>query len=102
MHLVQFFLPLRDNARQAFARSAFSRVRRELTERFGGVTTYLRSPAEGLWEDGDGEVCRDDVVLFEIMDPALDEAWWRGYRRGLEQAFGQEAVLLRVTAVRTL
>ena len=102
MHLVQFFLPLKDNAGRAFARGAFPRVRRELTERFGGVTTYLRSPAQGLWEDEEGELSRDDVVLFEVMDPAMDEAWWRGYRQGLELAFGQEAVLLRATEVRLL
>ena len=102
MHVVQFFLPLADNAGQRFGREAFSGVRRELTERFGGVTTYLRSPAQGLWEDADGDLCHDEVVLFEVMDPELDPEWWRAYRLALQEDFRQEAVLLRATEVRLL
>jgi hypothetical protein len=102
MHVVQFFLPLKDNAGQPFAREAFSGVRRELTERFGGVTAYLRSPAQGLWEDEDGDLCRDEVVLFEVMDPALDVDWWRAYRTRLQHRFAQDAVLLRATESRVL
>jgi hypothetical protein len=102
MHLVQFFLPLRDNAGQPFPREHFSGVRRELTERFGGVTAYLRAPAQGLWEDEEGDLCRDEVLLFEVMDPALDAAWWRGYRNRLEQRFSQDTVLLRATESRQL
>jgi hypothetical protein len=102
MHVVQFFLPMKDNAGRPFAREAFSGVRRELAERFGGVTAYQRSPAQGVWEDEDGGLCREEVVLFEVMDPALDAAWWRGYRRRLEQRFAQDDVLVRATAVRQL
>lgn len=45
MYLVQLLLPLRDNEKQAFPRAEFDRVRNELTERFGGATAFLRSPA---------------------------------------------------------
>ena len=102
MHLVQFFLPLRDNHGQAFAGALFSDVRRELAERFGGVTTYLRAPAQGLWEDADGDLCRDEVVLFEVMADDLDADWWRDYRTGLQRRFAQEEVLVRATATRLL
>jgi hypothetical protein len=102
MHLVQFFLPLRDNHGQPFARLLFSEVRRELAERFGGVTTYLRAPAQGLWEDADGDLCRDEVVLFEVMADVLDAAWWRAYRAQLERRFAQDEVLVRATATRLL
>ena len=102
MHLVQFFLPLRDNHGQPFAKALFSEVRRELAERFGGVTSYLRAPAQGLWEDGDGDLCRDEVVLFEVMAPQLEAAWWRQYRASLERRFAQEAVLVRATPTRML
>lgn len=102
MHLVQFFLPLRDNQGEPFARSLFSEVRCELAGRFGGVTTYLRAPAQGLWEDQEGDLCRDEVVLFEVMAPELEAGWWRDYRAGLERRFGQDEVLVRATATRVL
>jgi hypothetical protein len=102
MHLVQFFLPLRDNAGEAFSKALFSEVRRELTERFGGVTTYLRAPAQGLWEDADGDLCRDEVVLFEVMAARLETAWWSHYRSTLERRFSQEAVLVRAIAARSI
>lgn len=101
-HLVQFFLPLRDNAGAAFPKSEFTRVRAELTDRFGGVTAYLRSPALGAWEDEDGDVQRDEVVLFEVVADTLDRDWWRAYRETLCRRFRQEEVLVRASPVALL
>ncbi|HEU0078509.1 MAG TPA: hypothetical protein VFQ76_12705 [Longimicrobiaceae bacterium] len=95
MHLVQILLPLRDDRGRAFGRDAFARVREELTERFGGVTAYLRSPAEGAWREPGGEVDRDDVVILEVMADELDRAWWAEYRTGLEERFRQDEVVVR-------
>ncbi|MEN1970825.1 hypothetical protein WCE34_00545 [Luteimonas sp. MJ204] len=102
MHLVQLFLPLHDGGGERFARALFDAVRAELTERFGGVTAFSRAPATGLWEDDDGEVQRDDVVLFEVMADHVDHAWWRHYRESLERRFRQDEVLVRATPVERL
>ena len=102
MHLVQLFLPLRDNGGAAFDRALFDEVRATLAERFGGSTAFVRSPASGLWEDDDGELERDDVVLLEVMADTLDRAWWHDYRRTLEQRFRQEAILVRALPAETL
>ena len=99
MHLIQLFLPLYDNDGQAFAKPLFDTVRGELTERFGGVTAFVRSPAVGAWEDDSGDVQRDDVVLFEVMADHVDHGWWAAYRAQLEHRFQQDEVLVR--AVRT-
>jgi hypothetical protein len=95
MHLVQFLLPLCDGDDRPFGRDAFERVRRELTERFGGVTMYLRSPAAGAWKEDGGRVERDEVVIVEVMDDSLDRAWWGGYRKELEGRFRQDEILVR-------
>src|SRR5690349_12249496 len=95
MHLVQLFLPLSDNAGAPFPGSLFGAVRTELTDAFGGVTAYQRSPATGMWEDDD-TVCRDQLVLFEVMVEALDRDWWRRYAGELAQRFRQDEVLVRV------
>lgn len=51
MHLVQILLPLFDNEGDALPAEHFDTVSRDLTERFGGVTAYTRSPDEGRWKD---------------------------------------------------
>ncbi|HLM46334.1 MAG TPA: hypothetical protein VK458_20855 [Myxococcaceae bacterium] len=103
MHIVQFLLPLRDNARQPFPRADFDKVRTELTDRFGGVTAFLQSPALGIWKDEEeGETMRDELVLYEVMVESLDRAWWSGYRSELERRFRQERVVVRALGAEML
>ncbi len=102
MRLIQFLLPLTDDKGQPFDQAAFARVTQELTERFGGVTAYLRAPAEGAWKDEAGAVSRDQVVIYEVMVETLDRAWWREYKARLEQTFRQEQILVRATEVEQL
>jgi hypothetical protein len=102
MHLVQFLLPLYDDDGRAFGRAPFDGVRAELTERFGGVTLYLRSPASGAWKDDGGEVERDEIVMVEVMDHSLDREWWAGYRLELEERFRQDEVVVRALAAQRL
>jgi hypothetical protein len=95
MFLVQLLLPLRDNDGHPFPRQAFAEVRRELTDRYGGVTAYLRSPATGVWKDEQGDVARDEVVMVEVVVDSLERAWWEAYRRQLEERFRQRELLIR-------
>lgn len=102
MHLVQLFLPLRDNRGRAFDKALFGEVRAALAERFGGSTAFVRAPAAGLWEDGEGDLQRDDVVLVEVLVESLDHAWWRDYRHALQQRFRQDTVLVRALPAESL
>jgi hypothetical protein len=99
MKLLQILLPLYDNGGDVYPKSMFDRIRSELTDAFGGVTAFLRSPAVGLWEDESGEVQRDNVVLFEIMTDDLDRNWWQRYRHDLQNRFAQQSILVRATDV---
>ena len=94
MHLVQILLPLYDNHQQPFPRADFDTVRAELTENFGGVTAFVRSPAEGLWKEDQNKVSRDDVVMFEVMVESVDHQWWSDYRERLRQRFKQDELLI--------
>jgi hypothetical protein len=100
--LVQILLPLRDNEGKAFGDDTFGPTRRELLDRFGGVTAYQRAPAQGLWKTEDGEVARDEVVIFEVMADDVDRDWWRRYRDTLERRFRQDVVLIRAIPHETL
>ncbi len=102
MYIVQFLLPLRDNARRPFVRADFERVHAELTERFGGATAFLQAPASGAWKEEEGATVRDEMVLFEVMVQALDRKWWGGYREDLERRFRQERIVMRALGAETL
>lgn len=102
MHLVQVLLPIADNEGHSFQRSAYDRVRFELAERYGGVTAYLRAPAEGLWKESPGRVSCDDVVIYEVMADRLDRAWWSMYRQTLEERFRQEEIVVRASVIERL
>lgn len=99
MHVIEIFLPLCDNGGRRFGPEAYARVREELVERFGGLTAFSRSPAQGLWEPEEGERSRDEIVIFEVLAPELDRSWWRDYRATLERRFAQDEILIRSTAV---
>lgn len=102
MFLVQMLLPLYDNAGRRVPSEHFLRLREELTERFGGVTAFVRSPAQGTWKENGGEVDRDEVVMCEVMVDPLDRTWWQAYRRTLEERFGQQELMLRAVPVERL
>jgi hypothetical protein len=102
VHLVQLLLPLYDNVGQQMPHQYFAAVREELTERFGGLTAYVRSPAEGTWKEAGGAVDRDDVIMCEVMVEELDREWWSSYRRRLESRFRQRELLMRAFPVERL
>jgi len=101
MYLVQLLLPLYDSGGRPVAHERFAQVRDELTERYGGVTAYLRSPAQGTWKVGEA-VDRDEVVMCEVMVQELDRAWWSTYRKVLEERFDQQELVVRASALERL
>jgi hypothetical protein len=99
--LVQLLLPA-NGAAGAEGVSPLAETRRELTERFKGLTAYTRSPAKGWWTAPDGQVEQDDVVMVEVVTEAFDRAWWRSYTDTLAKRFGQESIHLRAVSVELL
>jgi len=102
MHLIQILLPLYDNEGEPFPQDEFLRVRDALSERFGGITTYMRSPARGLWKETRDTTVHDDIVIYEVMTEALDRDWWKKYREQLTANFRQALLIVRVSEVQLL
>ena len=100
--LYSILLPLYDNAGKKFSQKEFIAVRDELTDHFGGITTYVRSPARGLWKETRDSTVQDDIVIYEIMSDTLDRPWWQKYREELCRAFRQEVLVVRVSEVQLL
>jgi hypothetical protein len=102
MHVVEIFLPLKTNDGSDQPRALFAQLRQELVERFGGLTAFSRAPAEGLWEDEEGHVDRDQIIIFEVVADELDRGWWESLRARLEQEFAQDEILIRASPAERL
>ena len=101
MHLVELLLPLHDNSGQPFGDEKYAEVRRHLTERFGGLTAFTRSPAQGTTTEG-GRPVHDEIVVFEVMTQPLDVSWWASYRLHLERVFRQDEIVIRASLITLL
>src|SRR5690349_14806083 len=103
MHLVQLLLPLYAHDGGKLPGALFDTIRAELVERFGGLTAYSRAPARGLWAEGAGEpVEHDDIVVYEVMVPRLERAWWQAYREDLTGRLRQKELVVRAQRIETL
>jgi hypothetical protein len=102
MFLVQLLLPLYDNAGRRLPHELFAQLRNELTERYGGVTAFFRSPAQGTWKEESGAVDVDEIVMCEVMVQVLDRVWWAAYRKALEERFAQRELIVRAVELQRL
>lgn len=93
--LVQIVLPIRDNAGRRYSERIWRALKRELVDRFGGVTAYARAPAEGVWAPTRAAAARKDVFILEVMVGKLDRRWWRGLRHELEARLAQKEIVIR-------
>jgi len=93
MHLVEMLLPLSVDG-QRFDSALYEQVRHQLTDRFGGMTGFGRSPAQGTFREH-GSVVHDNIVVYEVMVEHLDREWWSNYRATLEKLFAQDEIVIR-------
>jgi hypothetical protein len=102
MHLVQLLLPVYDASGEFFPTKHYQSIRKELVERFGGVTTYSRDPARGIWDDIDVGEVEDDIIIYEVMVNALDREWWSAFREELRKQFAQDELVIRALPIERL
>jgi hypothetical protein len=100
--LIQILLPLYDAEGNIFQAAYYTGIRQALTDKFGGITTYTRSPATGLWKEEAAKTVRDELVIYEVLAPELDRDWWGKYKAGLESTFRQQEILIRAWEVEVL
>jgi hypothetical protein len=101
MYLIQILLPLEDKDGGPFPSEQYSALAQQLTDQFGGVTSFMRSPAEGRWKQGE-ETAHDDIVVMEVMITQLDRGWWADLRKRLTREFRQEEIVIRCQPIERL
>ena len=97
-HLVQILLPTRMGNGQPVTQARFEELLQELTNKFGGVTSFVRAPGQGLWNSG-GDVERDNIALIEVMTDEIDPPFWEAFRRKLERELAQQEIVIRAQQV---
>jgi hypothetical protein len=76
------------------SKSRFENFLKELTDKFGGATSFVRSPGQGLWRDSGGTE-RDTIAVVEVMAEELAQAYWRSLRERLERELSQDEIVIR-------
>jgi hypothetical protein len=99
MHLIQILLPLAGGKR--FPAHKFEHLAQKLTKKFGGATTFTRSPAEGRWKSGRATE-HDDIAVIEVMTETLEREWWTDLRERLEREFDQDEIIMRCQQIERL
>jgi len=99
--LVQILLPKQTGSGEPIRQQWFNSLLKELTETFGGATSFIRGPAQGLWQSR-GETQRDSIAVIEIMADNLEDAFWRSLRKRLERELGQDEIVIRAQEIRRL
>lgn len=97
--LFQILLPLYDNEGKPFSDDMYKAIRLELTERFGGLTAYSRSPATGLWKDGDEELTVEKLIVYEVIADDFEKKFWKSFKEILKAQFRQEDMIIRCTDI---
>ena len=100
-HIVQILLPKETGQGQPITKEWFDGFLKELTDRFGGVTSFLRAPGQGLWQRPDGTE-KDSIAVVEIMVDELHVACWQSIRERLERELSQDEVVIRAQEISRL
>ena len=100
-YLVQILLPMRTGTRQPVTRSRFEELLQEFTDKFGGATSFVRAPGEGLWDSG-GDVEREIIAVIEVMTNEIDHPFWQALRRKLEHELSQDEIVIRAQKINRL
>ncbi|RYF36332.1 MAG: hypothetical protein EOO21_02205 [Comamonadaceae bacterium] len=101
MKSIEIFLPLAANDGTRFPDTVFDRIEQQLTETFGGVTAYKRTPAQGRWKSG-GQTQGDEIAIFEVVADGIDRRWWPEFREELEERLAQETILITARDIEIL
>jgi hypothetical protein len=100
-YLVELLLPRQTGNGEPVTMDWFEQLLAELTAKFGGVTSFVRAPGKGLWQD-DGQIEQDNIAVIEVMTTEIDLTYWAALRQRLEQELSQQEIVVRAHETRRL
>jgi hypothetical protein len=97
-HLVQILLPLITGKGEDLEKDVFDDLLNELTDRFGGATSFKQSPRQGHWDSG-RQIEKDSVALIGVMTGELNEDYFRELKTRLEKELSQNEIMIRALPI---
>ena len=97
-YLFQILLPKQTGRGERVRQDWFEQLLEELTDEFGGATSFVRAPGQDLWQSGSG-VERGNIAVVAVMTDRLDADYWRALRERLERELAQEEIVLRAQSI---
>ena len=98
---MQILLPTTTGDGQPVTQARFEELLHGLTDKFGGATSFVRAPGQGLWDSG-GDLERDNIAVIEVMTDEIDPPFWQAFRRKLESELAQQEIVIRAQQVNRL
>jgi hypothetical protein len=96
--LIEILVPKVTGKGQPVTKEWFGTFLKELTQTFGGATSFVRASGEGLWRNGD-EPQRDVIAVVEVMADELKQDYWASLWRRLEHELSQEQIVIRAQEI---
>ncbi|MEK6690069.1 MAG: hypothetical protein AABY78_02060 [Nitrospirota bacterium] len=95
MKVYDIYLPLRYNDDREIEPSKFDQTRKELIDRFGGLSVLPSQGAtiEGWWRFKE-EIVRDEIRIFRVFTGSEDDDFWKKYKTILKDRFQQEEIFI--------
>lgn len=100
-YLVQVLVPKERGNGEPLSQRWFEDFLEELTGLFGGATSFLRAPGQGLWQSGGGTE-KDSIAVVEVMVEEIDGSYWKSLRERLERELSQDEIVIRAQEIRRL
>lgn len=100
-YLVELLLPRQTGNGEPVALDWFEQLLAELTAKFGGVTSFMRTSGKGLWRSG-VKVEQDSIAVIEVMTADIDPAYWAKLRERLEKELAQDEIVVRAHETKRL
>lgn len=92
MQEYEIYLPTSLNDGTPVDGEAIQRIKDTLAKTFGGYT-HLNQRSEGVWHMG-GVTFRDEVTIVRVLDDGSTKFDWVAFKKEIETALRQEAVLI--------
>ncbi|MES2454784.1 MAG: inorganic diphosphatase [Bacteroidota bacterium] len=92
--LIQLVVPVYDPKGKRFPKRHYSQLHSQLTDKFGGLTVYRRSPAKGFWKQDEGQTVKEKILVYEVMAANVELDFWQKLKASLLKKFEQDELLI--------
>ncbi|MHA4896281.1 inorganic diphosphatase [Pedobacter sp. PWIIR3] len=92
--LIQLQVPVYDVEGKRFPKRHFTQLHQQLTDKFGGLTVYSRSIANGFGNQDEGPTVKEKILVYEVMAENVELDFWKKLKASLMKKFEQDDLMM--------